>query len=51
MVMYNIHPALNSGYYCLEKYYIPREQTFEQIKERQQAKKLKKKRRKGGKHV
>lgn len=47
MARYNVHPAQGGGHYHNEKYYKQRTQTFEQIKQGQQAKKLKKKRRKG----
>lgn len=47
MARYNMHPAQESGHYHNEKFYKDRHQTFEQLKEQQRLKKLKKKRRKG----
>ncbi|WP_449451523.1 hypothetical protein [Streptococcus suis] len=46
MARYSIHPADNKGHYHNIKLYKDRRATFEQVKEQQRLKKLKKKRRK-----
>ncbi|WP_186603335.1 hypothetical protein [Streptococcus sp. sy018] len=47
MGRYNMHPAQGGGHYHDEKVCKNRQPTLEDIKRRQQLKKLKKKRRKG----
>lgn len=47
MARYSIHPADSGGHYHDIKLYKDRRATFEQVKEQQRLKKLKKKQRKG----